>query len=78
MASVRRHPRKPGPGGAWRNAKRAWRSLNRKQRERAVIFAVCAAAEIGAWLTLRGTALTLTAVGIVLVGAGLAARRAAH
>jgi hypothetical protein len=74
---VRPHRRQLQPRRAAKNAKRAYRSVKRKRHSDAVVWGSVAVAEIGAWATMRGTALLLTAIGIALVGAGVAARRAA-
>jgi len=75
---VGRTTRKLQPRRAGRNAKRAYRSVERKRHSDAVVWGSLAAAEIGAWATMRGTALLLTGIGIALVGLGIAARRTAR
>jgi hypothetical protein len=75
---VRSHSRKLSPGGAGRNAKRAYRAAKRKRHSDAVVWGSVAVAEITAWATMRGTAFALTAIGIALVGIGVAARRSAQ
>lgn len=72
---VKAHSRALQPRRAAKNAKRAYRSARRRWHSDAVVWGSLAAAEIGAWLTMRGFALTVTTIGIALLAGGVAVRR---
>jgi hypothetical protein len=66
------------PGRAGRNAARAFKAARRKRHWAALGLAGLATAELAGWLTLRGSAIGLTVLGVGLVGIGLAARSLAR
>lgn len=73
---VRSHRRQLQPGRARLNMHRAWQLVRRKRSGAALAYAGLAAAEVGAWLTLRGFSLVAVTAAIGLGAAGVAARRA--
>jgi hypothetical protein len=72
---VKPHSRKLEPRRAGHNARRAFAAARRKRHSDALVWGSVAAAEISAWLLFRTTGLTLTAIGLALIGVGIAARR---
>jgi hypothetical protein len=72
---VKPHSRKLQPRRAGRNARRAYRAARRKRHSDAIVWGSVAATEISAWVLFRTTGWTLTAIGLALVGVGIAARR---
>lgn len=73
---VRSHSRQLQPSRARLNLSRAWALLRTKHRGAALAYAGLAAAEVGAWFTLRGASLALVTFGLGATAAGVAARRA--
>jgi hypothetical protein len=65
------------PGRAKRHGVKALRAARRRRYAATAGFATLAAAEMGGWGLARGLGAAATAAGIVLIGAGVAARRSA-
>lgn len=50
---------------AFRNLGKAFKAARRSRKGRAAVYATLGVAELGAWVTLRGVALSLTTVALV-------------
>lgn len=72
---VKQHSRKPNPRKAGNRAMRGYRAARKRQYSKAAALGVGAVGTFGAWATLQGSAIGLTALGLAIVGLGALARR---
>ncbi len=78
--TVRQHSRRTkgrrglvSPSHAWKLARRAWAAGRKRRRLAAAVLGGLAAAELSAWLTLRGVGLVLATAGVLAVGVAMLA-----